>query len=71
MRKILNKRKEDGYLYDYQAYPFLAARIESLFENDNLCEKFSYAAIKKAEKAHDRYKNLDSYLKMYYEIYNS
>ena len=62
--------KVDGYLYDYQEIPYLAARIESLFEDTHLCQSFSAAAIQKAEKAHDRNKNINDYLKMYREIIN-
>lgn len=61
--------KVDGYLYDYQEYPYLAYRIIELFEDDNLCNQFSKNAIEKAEKAHDREKNPQDYLDMYKLIY--
>jgi L-malate glycosyltransferase len=60
--------KHDGYLYDYQEYPYLAYRLIELFENDDLCEKFSKNAIEKTEKTHDRKKNPDAYLEMYRSI---
>ena len=60
--------KIDGYLYDYQEAPYLANRIATLFENGELCLKFSKAAIEKAKKAHDRQKNAKKYLQMYKEI---
>lgn len=60
--------KADGFLYDYQEYPYLAQRIEQLFTNDDLCNTFSANAIKKAEKAHNRQSNSDAYIKMYREI---
>ncbi len=60
--------KTDGFLYDYQEYPYLAQRIEQLFANDDLCNTFSVNAIKKAEKAHDRQKNTNDYIMMYREI---
>ncbi len=60
--------KEDGFLYDYQEFPYLADRIEQLFESDELCIRFSEAAIKKAELAHERHKNTNNYLSMYQEI---
>lgn len=60
--------KVDGFLYDYQEVPYLAARISTLFEEDELCKKFSSAAICKAEEAHDRNKNISEYLQMYKEI---
>ena len=60
--------KVDGFLYDYQEYPYLAERIECLFESDELCKKFSQAAIKKAEQAPDRERNHIAYLDMYHDI---
>ncbi len=60
--------KEDGFLYDYQEFPYLAERIEQLFESDELCISFSEAAIQKAELAHERHKNTNNYLSMYQEI---
>ena len=57
--------KKDGFLYDYQEVPYLATRIAGLFENKNLCKSFSNAAIRKAEVAHDRNKNMTEYLQMY------
>lgn len=60
--------KQDGFLYDYQEYPYLAARIDELFSDDKLCSKLSSNALLKASKAHNRDKNLSSYLKMYHSI---
>ena len=60
--------KVDGFLYDYQEYPYLAARIDELFSNDELAQQFSSNAIKKAQISHDRQKNLQDYLKMYQQI---
>ena len=60
--------KVDGFLYDYQEIPYLADRVEQIFESDELCLKFSQAAIKKATVAHDREKNMSDYLCMYREI---
>lgn len=57
--------KEDGFLYDYQEYSYLAARIAELFENDDLCIKFSNDAMIKAQKAHDRERNVSKYIDMY------
>ena len=57
--------KYDGFLYDFQEYPYLAARIDELFSNDELCNNFSKRAICKAEKAHDRIKNTNDYIEMY------
>jgi L-malate glycosyltransferase len=57
--------KQDGFLYDYQEYPYLAYRLIELFKNDDLCAMFSKNAIEKTEKAHDRKNNPDDYLNMY------
>ncbi len=61
--------KQDGFLYDYQEYPYLAARIVEIFNNDSLARQFSINAIRKAEKAHDREKNTSDYIQMYKEIF--
>lgn len=60
--------KQDGFLYDYQEYPYLASRIEEVFSDDNLALNLSKNAIKKASIAHDRVKNVENYVKMYKEI---
>lgn len=61
--------KQDGFLYDYQEYPYLATRITDMFKNDEMIKEFSAKAIEKAEKAHDRKKNIDDYINMYEVIY--
>jgi glycosyltransferase involved in cell wall biosynthesis len=60
--------KQDGFLYDYPEYAYLATRIDELFSSDTLCETFSKNAIEKATVAHDRQKNVQAYLDMYREI---
>ena len=60
--------KVNGFLYDYQEYPYLAKRIMEIFESDDLAARLSQNAIAKAEKAHDRDKNLNSYYEMYKAI---
>lgn len=60
--------KYDGFLYDYPEYPYLATRIIELFENRELCIKFSERAIEKAERAHDREKNINAYVETYNQI---
>lgn len=57
--------KVDGFLYDYQEYPYLATRIDQLFSADELAQKFSNNAIKKAENSHNRQKNPQDYIEMY------
>lgn len=63
--------REDGFLYDYSEYPYLAQRISELFENDALAKVFSQKGMQKAEKAHDRERNLQAYMDMYQDIFNS
>ncbi len=63
--------KEDGFLYDYQEIPYLAERIEQIFESDELCLRFSHAAVQKATCAHNREKNMADYLQMYEDISNT
>lgn len=60
--------KHDGYLYDYQEYPYLAERIIQIFEDDTL-DILSRNAIEKAEKAQNPMKNYMDYLNMYQKIY--
>jgi len=60
--------KQDGFLYDFSEYPYLATRISELFESDKLCEKFSACAIEKTRIAHDRAKNVAEYMEMYEQI---
>lgn len=61
--------KHDGYLYDYQEYPYLAGRIMQMFENEDISE-ISKHAIEKAESAQNPDKNYEDYIIMYQEIYN-
>lgn len=60
--------KVNGFLYDYQEYPYLAKRIMEIFASDELALSLSRAAIEKAEKAHDRDNNLKDYYNMYQAI---
>lgn len=62
--------KESGFVYDFFEYPYLASRIDTIFSDDELAQKFSANAIKLAEKAHNREKNIHDYIDMYNFIYN-
>ena len=42
--------KQDGFLYDFQEYSYLAERIERIFENDDLAKTFSAASIKRQRR---------------------
>lgn len=62
--------KEDGYLYDFQEFPYLASRIKEAFRNPNLV-LISKAAIRKSELVHNRESNYNAYVNMYNTILNS
>lgn len=64
------KDKESGFLYDFCEYPYLASRLDRLFSDDALAEKFSINAIAQAEAAHNREKNVNDIINMYNFIYN-
>ncbi len=59
---------ESGFFYDFNEYAVLASRIMELFENDELCIKFSGNVKKDAELRHDREKNYNQLLEIYNEI---
>ena len=61
--------KVDGYLYDYQEYPYLANRIMQVFEDENI-SKMSKKAIEKAEKAHNCDANYFKTVDMYRSVHN-
>lgn len=62
--------KYDGYLYDYQEYPYLAERIIQVFEDKNI-QVLSNRAIKKAESSQNPVSNYNNYNIMYEKIINS
>lgn len=66
----LLKEGESGFFYDFPEYPVLAGRIMQLFEDDNLCIKFSKNVRKEAELRHDREKNYHKLKSIYYEVIN-
>jgi glycosyltransferase involved in cell wall biosynthesis len=57
--------KNDGFLYDYQEYPYLSERIDQLFSNSGMACDFSKNAVHKAEAVHNRLKNVSEFTKMY------
>lgn len=57
---------ESGFYYDFPEYSFLANRIIQLFQDDELCKKFSQNVMKDAALRHDR----DNNYKQLREIYN-
>lgn len=61
--------KVDGYLYDYQEYPYLAGRIMDIFEDKNI-QILSNQAIMKSHASQDPVLNFNGYKDMYEEIIN-
>lgn len=59
--------KYDGYLYDYQEFPYLAGRIMEIFDNKKI-SMISKSAIEKATCYHNPEKNFENYIKMYQQI---
>lgn len=60
--------KVDGLLYDFEEYTYLANRLDKVFSDNSFCEYISVNAIKKATVAHDRIRNVNSYITMYKDI---
>ena len=67
MTELLRDR-ESGFCYDFPEYPVLAERVKTLFEDRNLCEKFSKETIKDAEERHNREKNILVLKSIYKEV---
>ncbi len=63
--------EQNGFLYDYPEYEYLAGRIIQLLKDDELACRFSRNAAEKASVWHDKEKNKNDYIQMYKEIYNS
>ena len=61
--------KQDGFLFDFPEYPYLAMRMKTLIENDDLAKQFSRQGREKAELAHNREKNVAANIEMYNTIY--
>ena len=59
---------ESGFFYDFKEYPVLASRIMRLFEDDELCIRFSKRVIQDAEQRHDRERNYQQLLEIYDEL---
>lgn len=62
--------KEDGFLYDFPEYSYLALRIQTLLENDTLAKQFSQKGVIKAENAHNRERNVENNIQMYKKIFD-
>ena len=59
---------ESGFYYDFPEYGVLAERICDLFEDRELCEKFSEKTKIDANKRHDREKNYSELVRIYEEV---
>lgn len=62
--------KTSGFCYDFPEYPVLADRICRLFEDKELCIRFSQNAIQDAEERHARQKNFEMLKNIYREMVN-
>lgn len=67
MTDLLNDG-ESGFYYDFPEYPVLAERICQLFEDKELCEKFSENTKLAASKRHARDLNYNNLKNIYIEI---
>ena len=68
MTELINDG-ENGFLYDYTEYEFLAGRIIQLMQDDKLACNFSENAIEKSSYWHNKEKNKNDYIQMYKEIF--
>lgn len=66
--KSLLEHGKEGFLYQHDAPYMLAGVIEDLFEDDNLCERLSYAERERALKRHDRDRIRDDLKDIYVRI---
>ena len=67
MTELLRDR-ESGYYYDFPEYSVLATRLESLFTDKELCEKFSNYTKQDAKQRHCREKNIIQLKKIYRSV---
>ena len=58
-------------LYENDSIQMKETELSELFENDDLAVSFSKKGMQKAQKAHDREQNLQAYMDMYQDIFNS
>ena len=56
---------ESGFFYDFKEYPVLASRIMALFEDEELCKRFSKRVIADAETRHNREENYRQLIEIY------
>ena len=65
------EHEKEGLLYTYTEPAILAQYIKKIFEDDNLCMKFSNNAINKAMNTHDKERITQETIDMYLDILNN
>ena len=58
----------NGFLYDYSEYEYIAGRIIDIMDDDSLAKRLSENAIVTAEKWHDKEKNVSDMVAVYKAI---
>lgn len=64
------EHKKEGFLYTYTEPAILAQYIKRIFEDDELCMKFSNNAIRKANVTHNKERITQETIDMYNDILN-
>ena len=64
------EHKKEGFLYTYTEPAILAEYIKRIFEDDELCTKFSNNAINKANITHNKERITQETIDMYNDILN-
>ena len=59
---------QTGFYYDFPEYGVLAERITTLFDDIDLCKKFSQGAMEDALKRHDRDNNFSQLIEIYNDV---
>ena len=63
------EHEKEGFLYTYTESAILAQYLKKVFDNRELCQKFSINAIKKASITHNKERISKETIDMYYDIY--
>lgn len=61
---------ETGFTYDFPEFPVLAEKISIVFEDDELCLRFSKRSLANAKKRHNQQENYSVLKKIYSTIIN-
>lgn len=65
------EHKKEGFLYTYTEPAILAQYIKRIFEDDELCNKFSIKAIERANATHNKERITKETIDMYMEMINN